>query len=300
MNEDVLLAQIFARSRDMVREFPWVLVGPGDDCAAVAVGGRVVVLKTDQLVEGRHFRPGTPAELIAHKALARPLSDLAAAGARPVAALVGAVLPPGLGGGSALAAEIDRAGRRWRCPVVAGDIATSPGPLCLSVSVVGEPATARGVVGRGGAKPGDGVYVTGELGGSFGADGMGRHLSFEPRLAEGAGLAGTLGERLHAMMDISDGLGLDASRLARASGVAIEMDAAAIPVRAGLTVEAAVRDGEDYELLFAAAGPVPDTCPDTGTRITRIGVVVARGAGGVLLREAGGVRDIAAQGWRHG
>lgn len=300
MREDDLLSHVYRRSSDLERAFPWVEAGPGDDCAVVRVGQPRVLLKTDQLVEGRHFVPGTPVAMFARKAVTRPLSDLAAAAGRPLAALGAVVLPPAWRGERAneLFDALARTAREFSCPLVGGDIAMAEhGPLVLTISIVGEPHATRGPVGRRGALAGDGLYVTGRIGGSFGEGGLGRHLTFEPRLPEARELADALGERLHAMMDLSDGLGIDAGRLARASGVRIEVDASAIPLAPGVAgLERAIRDGEDYELLFAACGEVPSVL--AGTPVTRIGRVVA-GSGAVLVT-AGGAVEVSGQGWDHG
>ncbi|MCE7973142.1 MAG: thiamine-phosphate kinase [Leptolyngbya sp. PLA1] len=300
MREDDLLSHVYRRSSDLERAFPWVEAGPGDDCAVVRVGQSRVLMKTDQLVEGRHFVPGTPVAMFARKAVTRPLSDLAAAAGRPIAALAAAVLPPAWRGGRAneVFDALSSVARGFGCPLVGGDIAmTELGPLVLTISIVGEPHAARGPVTRRGALPGDGLYVTGRIGGSFGEGGLGRHLAFEPRLAEAAALADVLGGRLHAMMDLSDGLGIDAGRLAKASGVRIEVDAGAIPLAPEVQgVERAIRDGEDYELLFTAEGEVPGVL--AGTCVTRIGRVVA-GSGAVLVTGSGMV-EISGQGWDHG
>ena len=296
MREQELLAQIYGRSEGLTRDFPQVEVGPGDDCAVVRSGGRVL-LKVDQVVEGRHFVPGTPVDLIARKALARPVSDLAAMAGRPTAALCAAVLPRGYAEADALFDACARWARHFGCPLVGGDISVAEGRgVTLAVTVMGEPHATRGPVRRNGAKRGDLVYVTGELGGSFEAgSGLGKHLTFEPRLREAAGLADLLGAGLHAMMDVSDGLGIDAGRMAKASGVRIDLEARGFPAK---DWRAALKDGEDHELLFAAdpSARVPEEI--AGTRVTRIGVVVG-GEGCWVLGPEGQVVEVSAVGWEH-
>ena len=304
VRESQLLAHIFGRSQGLTREFPHVIAGPGHDCAVVSIGDQRVLLKVDQLLSGRHFRPDTPVDLIARKAIARPLSDIAAAGGAPLAALAAATLPPGYPNANALFDAMARWAARFACPLVGGDIATSGGAadsLVLSVSVIGSPHHGRGPVLRSGARPGDSVYVTGTLGGSFDhATGLGKHLTFEPRLAEARFLCNTLGDNLHAMMDISDGLGRDAARLAAASGVVINLEEAALPKTPGIeNWRSAVSDGEDYELLFTAAGEVPTRCPMTGTPITRIGAVAPGPPGAILSLRDGRSLDVSAMGWDH-
>jgi thiamine-monophosphate kinase len=318
MREWDLLAHIARATADLPASFPAVEVGPGDDCAVVRpASGATMLLKVDQVVGGRHVAlpegwasdaacPGGLTrdaflDLIARKALARTLSDIAAMGGTPTCALVGACLPAGLSADAArvLADAIHAWGRRWSCPIVGGDVATAAdeSTLVLSVSVLGVPHATRGPVLRRGAQPGDRVYVTGHLGGSLAPDGLGHHLTFEPRLAEARALADTLGPRLHAMMDISDGLGVDAGRLADASGVRIDLDGEAIPLTPGCDLARALRDGEDYELLFALA---PDAAPPIlPCPVTRIGTCAA-GRGVTLRLPDGSRRDVRDQGWQHG
>jgi thiamine-monophosphate kinase len=321
MREDDVLRHIADRSRELPREFPRVLVGPGHDSALVnaasssAGTNAPILLKTDQLVEGRHFRaiPATPIDLVARKSIARVVSDIAACGGSPIAALASATLPHGFAHANELFDAMARWAKHWGCPLVGGDIASlasaQAGPLVLSVSGVGLPHGTRGMVRRDGARAGDHVYVTGALGGSFDAKtGFGRHLTFEPRLTEAAFLCDTLGDRLHAMMDLSDGLGRDAGRLARASGVRLELDAASVPISNDAATsssvpawERALRDGEDYELLFCvdASAPLLKTCPSTGVAFTRIGRVVA-GEGCIVRTPDGHTIDASSMGWEHG
>ncbi len=302
MREGEWLAHIYRRSAGLPER---VLVGPGDDCAVLAAAPGPMLLKVDQLVEGRHFRPGTPIELIGRKAVARAVSDVAAMGGVPTAALAAATLPRGFEHALALFDAMSRWALRFGCPLVGGDICTlaadQPGPLTLGVSVVGVPHATRGPVLRSGARPGDVVYVTGVLGGSFErATGLGRHLTFEPRLAEAAWLCDELGDRLHAMMDLSDGLGRDAGRLAEASGVGIHLEASELPAAAGSAWSEAASDGEDYELLFTAdpSARVPERVPLVGTRVTRVGIVTP-GLGCTIRTPGGDILDAREMGWEH-
>ena len=300
MRETDLLSHIYRRSADLSAAYPRILVGPGDDCAVITSpwgGGDRLLLKVDQLVEGRHFvpAPATPLDLIARKAIARAVSDIAAMAGAPTAALAAATLPAGCTYANELFDHLARWARHWSCPLVGGDIAawSTPGAgLVLSLTVVGTPHPRRGPVLRSTARPGDHVYVTGPLGGSLdAATGLGRHLTFEPRLHEAARLGDTLGDHLHAMMDISDGLGIDAGRLADASGVRIELDAASIPLNPGIRDwRRAAGDGEDYELLFTT-----DQSPPLGIRIGR----VAEGNGCVVI-EGNQTIDVTALGFDHG
>lgn len=300
MRESELLGHIYARSADLQARFPQVLVGPGHDCGAITTPGSVL-LKTDQLVSGRHYRDGTPIDLIARKAVARAVSDVAAAGGSPLAALAAATFPQGYPHANDLFDALSRWAAHFGCPLVGGDIASWPNPgAVLTVSIVGAPHAARGPVLRSGARPGDHIYVTGALGGSFDATtGLGRHLTFEPRLPEAHWLCDTLGGDLHAMMDLSDGLGRDAGRLAAASGVRIRIDAKLIPCSAGVTSwSRAASDGEDYELLFAAPPGIPGSCPLTGTPITQIGEILP--GSGCVIDDGGREIDASQLGWEHG
>lgn len=301
MRESELLGHIYERSRGLVAAGARVLVGPGDDCAVVEVGGGVgggqLLLKVDQVVEGRHFVAGTAIDLIGRKAVARTVSDIAAMGGTPTVGLCGAVLPSGFAEGDALFDAVSRWAMAFGCPLVGGDISMlgggQAGPLALGMTVVGRVHATRGAVLRSGAMVGDGVYVTGRLGNSFAS---GRHMTFTPRVKEAARLCAELGERLHAMMDISDGLGRDAGRMCVASGVGMEIGAADVPRNADCaTWERAVSEGEDYELLFTAAGAVMRECE--GTMVTRVGTVV-QGAGVVVVADGKRI-EAGEMGWEH-
>ncbi|CAG0992795.1 thiamine-monophosphate kinase [Phycisphaerales bacterium] len=325
MREWELLAHIRASSADQPGTFPHVIIPPGDDCGVVRTpAGDQILLKVDQVVEGRHFRaPGSSwhsadgfpgglsraayLDLIARKAVARAISDIAAMAGSPLSALAAACLPSGFPDDAAreLADGLHRWGAHWSCPVVGGDLASfsaeHAGPLTLAISVVGLPHPARGPVLRSGARSGDLLYTTGSIGGSLRADGLGKHLTFEPRLREARHLADTLGPRLHAMLDVSDGLGVDAARLATASHACVEIEEARLPTTPGVPARRAVRDGEDYELLFTAhpAAEVPRRVPGTDCPITCIGEVVPGPPGAALLRMDGGREDVSRSGWEH-
>jgi thiamine-monophosphate kinase len=329
-SESHLLAHIYRRSHGMSVAHPVVIVGPGDDCAVVRVddvahslvprasGGSHLMITVDQLVEGRHFTRGTAVERIARKAVARSVSDIAAMGGSPVWSLATGTLSPRFEHADALFDAMHRWAAHWGCPLIGGDIAVHaplvskytlqtpdggradvapPPPMVLTVTVAGVPHPSRGPVLRSTARAGDIVYVTGRLGGSFGS---GRHLTFDPRVREGLWLAETLRDDLHAMIDISDGLGRDAGRVAAASGVQVRIEVTAIPCHHGSSIDDAIGDGEDHELLFAAdpRASVPNVCGITGTSITRIGTVVD-GTGCVAIDAQGIERDISEQGWDH-
>ncbi len=259
-----------------------LLVGPGDDCAVVRAprGGRWL-LKTDCVVEGVHYETASPPGGVGHKALARALSDIAAMGGRPRHALVTLVLPPARSANyaRALYRGLAATARRHGVTVAGGETARpgAGGPAMISITLLGE-APPGAPITRAGGRPGHRLFVTGKLGGSFRS---GRHLRFEPRLAAGAWLAREC--RPTAMMDLSDGLAADLPRLARASGCGWRLDIAALPRHRGCDAEAALTDGEDYELLFALppkrAAALPErwarALPDL--RVTEVGALAAPG-----------------------
>jgi thiamine-monophosphate kinase len=244
VGEDRLLDQLLAT----LRSGRGVIMGAGDDCALVESGKRgfLHVLKTDCLVEEIHFtRNGRP-ELVGWKAMARPLSDFAAMSALPRFALVTLIVPAqrDVGWVKSLYRGIEKAARAFDVSIVGGETSNIKGPAVISISMTGCVEKDRWV-GRAGAKAGDALFVTGRLGGSL----VGHHLNFVPRIAESRWL--TKNFRVHAMMDLSDGLGTDLPRLARASGVGFEVDESLLPLNPGATAAQAISDGEDYELLFA-------------------------------------------------
>jgi thiamine-monophosphate kinase len=142
------------------------------------------------------------------------------------------------------------------------------------------------------------LCVTGTLGGGWNPEGTGRHLSDTPRVAEARALVEALGDRLHAMIDISDGLGRDAGHLAAESGLAAEIDAERLPLAPGADWRAGIGRGEDYELAFACEGAPPGAL--CGTPVTVVGQFVAGAAGRVLVRLEGAEHDASSLGWEHG
>ena len=231
--------------------------GIGDYCAVLPPSARRQLVTTDPVIYGRHFDDTVPPRAVGAKLLKRNLSDLAAMGARPTAAVISLALDPrvstrwleqfyrGLAG----------AARRSGTAVVGGDVAQADGFLGAFLTLFGE-AAGRRIVPRTGARAGDWLYVTGRLGGSL----LGRHWRFTPRLAEGAWLARR--PEVRAMMDVSDGLAKDLHALTP-PGTAPALVPAAIPVSAAARrcarrsgrspLDHALGDGEDYELLFALA-----------------------------------------------
>ena len=246
---------------------PDTVLGPGDDCAALDCGGPDLVLAAvDHLISGVHYlREATAPEAAGAKLFNRNASDIAAMGGTPRWALL-ALAADGCGNDELVefAAGTAHAAEACGAFLVGGDIAelASPG-LSASLTILG--TVPRGeMVTRSGAKAGDLVCVTGEIGNSFRS---GHHVSFSPRLAEGRFLA-----REHlatAMLDVSDGLLLDAMRLAASSHVRIEIDPAKVPLRAGAKLPDALGDGEDYELLFTAP-------PDRGRELAGHAAIIGR------------------------
>jgi thiamine-monophosphate kinase len=223
-----------------------VLTGVGDDCAVLRGEGKdnYLLFKTDAVVEGVHFMPREKPELIGRKALARALSDLAAMGAAPVAAVVtlGVAKGESVRRLQGIYRGLEATAEKYGCSLVGGET-TRAKELFLNVALLGECRGYRPLL-RSGAKNGDLICVTGSLG----ATRMRKHLHFEPRLAEGQWLARQ--GLATALMDLSDGLGADLPRLADASGVTFRLAAGSIPCARGATVSGAINDGEDYELLF--------------------------------------------------
>ncbi len=302
MRESELLQHIYATTSGPT---PLVPIPPGDDMAMLLVGDQSIMVAVDQVVAGRHVDlQTTPLELVGRKAVTRSLSDVAAMAGHPVALLATAALPPDFGHDRAttLFDAMRATADRYGCPLVGGDIAIhcdASAPLVCTVTALARPGPA-GAVCRTGARPGDHLCVTGRLGGSLEADGLGRHLSFEPRIHEALILAGLLESRLHAMIDISDGLARDAFHLATGSGVRIEVDTSRIPCNDGLDWQRAVGDGEDYELCFAAVGDVPTSLG--GLPVTVIGRVIEADQcdGPRLVFMAGEeVFDATTLGWEH-
>jgi thiamine-monophosphate kinase len=274
-------------------------VGIGDDAAVLRWGaGPGCVVTVDVVMDGVDFHLAEVAVgRIGHKALAVNLSDLAAMAARPRAVVVGLVLPRQ--GGLQLAKEL-YAGMlpltgRYDVALAGGDINSWDGPLVVSVTAIGE-VTPHGSLRRSGAQPGDAVVVTGSLGGSR----LGKHLDFEPRVNEALLLAERY--KLHAGIDISDGLSLDLSRLCEASGCGAIVDLARVPVDldaaewarqladGSTALDHALADGEDFELLLTlppdeAARLLADQPLDIP--ITQIGEIVAER--GLWQRDADGI-----------
>jgi thiamine-monophosphate kinase len=315
-------------------------LGIGDDCAVLRPSpGHEIVVTTDFSLEDRHFRRAWhPPQSAGHRCLARGLSDLAAMGAEPVAIFLSLAVPARLpaawvegflDGLLALAA-------RHRVPLAGGDTAQSPGLgpgkaglVDSDIVAIGRVRTGKALL-RSGARAGDGLYVTGALGGAaaellslaakprkfrgFRIAAPGHpHLYPEPRLAVGRSIRNLA----HSAIDVSDGLSTDLTHLCAASGLQAEIERAAIPIhplaaeaeRQGLArsaLELALHGGEDYELLFTAAraAKVPDRI--AGVPVHRIGTMVGTlrkthsSTPSIVIRNAAGGRTpLEPAGWEH-
>ncbi|MEP2777173.1 MAG: thiamine-phosphate kinase [Luteolibacter sp.] len=258
--------------------------GPGDDCALVDDGGeRMVLLKTDALVEGVHFLMDAEARAVGWKAVARVISDFAAMGGIAERFLVTVALPGSMqigwiedfyrGMGDCMKAHGGVLAGGETCRVPEGSAAV------ISVAASGSVERGKAVL-RSGGKPGDELWVTGRLGGSL----AGKHLSFTPRVKEAQWLVEHF--KPTAMMDLSDGLAKDLARMALASGCGFRLETELLPMTAGCSIAQALGDGEDFELLLAApagmdAAGWQECFPDL--ELTRIGVLVAQGEGDDLV-----------------
>lgn len=292
-----LIRRMATRWGDLVQQ-------AGDDAAIldVAQGARLVA-STDSSVEGVHFRrEWLSLQEIGYRATVASLSDLAAMAADPLGLLIAATIPAGIAESIELLADgIGQAARDAGCPIVGGDL-TGGDRISLTLTVLG---TAARPVGRGGAKVGDALWVTGRLGGPGAAvrallagelpsaEHWPRFAHPVARLAEGRWLA----ERgATAMIDLSDGLSSDARHMAAASGLALEIDVTAIPCVPDVTARAAASSGEEYELLVSAPDEL-DVAAFTArfsVPLTRIGTVVEGPEAEVTFKEGESRVDLAA------
>ncbi|MCB2074506.1 MAG: thiamine-phosphate kinase [Novosphingobium sp.] len=235
-----------------------------DDCAVLEVGGEALVLTHDMMAEGVHYLEGQDPADVAWKLVSVNISDLAAKGAEPLGVLLGYMFGKD---DSRFVEGLEQALAYYDVPLLGGDTISGKGPQALGLTAIGR-ATHRPAPSRGGAQPGDLLYVTGPVGAAMiGYDalksGAGDSEAYcRPRALVAQGQA--LAPHVTAMMDISDGLLLDSCRMARASGVTFAIEANAVPIAAPEQRRGdAMRWGDDYQLLFTApAGldpPVPAT-----------------------------------------
>jgi thiamine-monophosphate kinase len=308
MNEFELIAKL-------VKSLPTnesVVAGAGDDCAVLDLGvpDKLILFKTDAVVEGFHFTRETPPEKIGRKALARNLSDIAAMAGTPVAALVTIALPKNFD--VEFVAKIydglNSLAEKYRVAIVGGETTTNAERILISISLLGTVPRGKQIL-RSGAKIGDAIFVTGELGGSIAE----KHLEFEPRLAEARWLAEHFS--IHAMIDLSDGLAGDLRHILNASNVGAEILKSAVPIsraaklaaRKGASAKpafaAALTDGEDFELLFTIASKDAVKLLDAWKKkfpklkLSCVGKIVA--GDGILVRDKSGSHQLNANGYVH-
>ena len=232
--------------------------GIGDDCAVLPSSSRRQLVTVDPVMYGRHFDDTVAANAVGQKLLKRNLSDIAAMGGHPRAAVVALALSPQLK--TRWLADFYRglatASRRYGVPIIGGDIAQQSEGFSATLTLIGEATTGDRVLTRKGAKIGDWIYVTGKLGGSI----LGYHHRFIPRLKEGQWLATR--REVRSMMDVSDGVAKDVFALTP-TGTVPALESALIPISAAAKLRAknssksplhhALTDGEDYELLLTVA-----------------------------------------------
>lgn len=331
--ELALLAEIRERTASLSRS-GGLRLGIGDDCALLAPKpGEELAVTTDLSIAGRHFRlDWHQPEAVGHRALARGLSDLAAMGARPVAAFLSLGVPRQL----TTKTGLGRAGSRsWvqrfldgllalaeahKTPLAGGDLAESPVAVA-DIVLIGAVPKGQALL-RSGARPGDLIYVTGALGGAAAALArladlastvkanppripkklkpmLAPHLYPQPRIAQGLwlqrqGLASSA-------IDLSDGLSTDLAHLCEESGVAAEVDAASLPLHPAATLAQALHGGEDYELLFTTPATTRLPRKIAGVPVTRIGRIAMprRGQPALTLLTPQGAEALEPHGWEH-
>jgi len=314
---------LIARITQRLSTASWVVVGPGDDAAAIEpVRGALEVLTTDAQVEGVHFdRRFVPPDAIGHRALAVNLSDLAAMGARPRAALLSMALPSSLeiAAFDQIVDGILGLAARYRVSLIGGNLTRTAGPIVLDVTATGT-VHRRKILTRSGARAGDDVYVTGTLGDAAvgllrlqedhtDADSAARYLRPDPRVR--AGLLLGRNRAATSCMDLSDGLADGVRQIAQASSVGITLDAAALPITAEVKawlsrhdrdpIDLILRGGDDLELIFTAkskqAGRLRAVRRHLGDLpITKIGIVTR--APRLLIKDGQSERELP-EGYEH-
>ncbi len=304
---------LIERIRRRVRDGAAVVTGIGDDCAVLRMpAGHQLLVTTDFTLENVHFRrEWHPPEVVGWRCLTRGLSDIAAMGGEPRAAFLSMALDRGVPQKwvNRFLAGLLEAAEEFRVPLAGGDTAQSAGGIQADIVVVGSAPKGTAVL-RSGARPGDQIYVTGELGGSAAAivrmrEGKVRAEDYERHFHPTARVE--VGRRLRrrglasAMIDVSDGLSTDLEHICEESGVGAEIEVAAIPrARVGrpaqqVGFDLALHGGEDYELLFTSARKIPATV--AGVQVTRIGRITRRR--GMVRVEDGRRQGLSAHGWEH-
>jgi len=289
-----------------------VIVGAGDDCAVLDCGApdRQLLFKTDAVVEGIHFTKETPPQKVGRKALARCLSDIAAMAGTPDAAVVTIGLPHNYDPVvvEQFYAGIGELAQEHSVAIVGGETTTSPERVFISIAMTGHVHKDKAVL-RSGARTGDAIFVTGELGGSL----ANKHLDFEPRLEEARWLATHF--KIHSMIDLSDGLAGDLRHILQASRVGAEIGSETVPINRAAKLAAkgsstakppllaALTDGEDFELCFTTAAQSAVRLKDAWIkefhklRLTCVGKITAEP--GLRLRNKFGVQTFKGDGYVH-
>ncbi len=277
----------------------------GDDMALLDAAGPLL-WTVDMLMDGVDFDSRRhPWDAIGRKAMAVNLSDCAAMAVEPIAALCAVALAEhlSLADAETLIAAADACGRQYGCPIVGGDTNSWAAPTVISITIAGRPRPGVPPVRRDGARPGDTIWLSGPVGGSI----LGRHLTFEPRVALALELAARL--RPHALIDISDGLALDLSRILTASGCGAVLDAAALdavlhPDATRLAAadgrsarEHGLYDGEDFELI-AVLPPDAPASDAAALGLRWLGRIVAD-PGLWLAPGSGAPEPLPIRGWEH-
>lgn len=283
-----------------------VRIGIGDDCAVLNLrSGEELLVTTDFSIEGVHFRrEWQKPSAIGHTCLARGLSDIAAMGGRPIASFLSLACPKGTPARwiNAFIRGLTSLGEQFSVELSGGDTALSPDRIVADIVVLGAVPKGKAVL-RSGARPGDAIYVSGELGRAQAELDLllAGELNFRkwvpaPQVALGVELR----KIASAMIDTTDGLSVDLAHICEESDVSAVVEAAAVPIAEYATLTQAIHGGEDYQLLFTASPKKRIPKKLAGVAITRIGEIVKhRGANLIYLADGGRVKPLSQSGWQH-